>query len=86
MEYSDYISEEPVYAGYPRNEIDIQLSNGRTRHLFVNNDELPPPDEAIDTIEQALRSYLEEHEEVMEGVIQLVEGPDERIPQRTVRA
>ena len=85
MEYSDYISEEPAFAGYPRNEVDIQLRNGRTRHLFVKNEALPPPREAIDTIEQAVQAYLEEHDEVLEAVIHVVEGPDERIPQRTVQ-
>ena len=84
-DHRDYLTDEPTEAGYPRNEIDIELREGRTRHLYVRADELPDPHEAVDTLAQAVQSYLDEHDDVLQAVIYVVEGPDERVPQRTIQ-
>ena len=85
MKHSELLSEAPVFTEYPRNEIVVELREGETRHLFVDNQRLARPHEAFPDIEEATRSYLADHEEAVAATIFRVENAQDRSPLKTVR-
>lgn len=85
MEYSELLSEAPVFTEYPRNEIAVELQGDETRHLFVDNRQLAKPHEGLSDIEKAARSYLADHEEAVAATIFRVENVQDRSPLKTVR-
>lgn len=85
MKYSKLLSEVPVFTEYPRNEVVVEMREGETLHLFVDNRQLAQPHEALSDIEEAARSYLADHEEAVAATIFRVENSQDRLPLKTLR-
>lgn len=84
MKHSKLLSETPVFTEYPRNEVVVELREGETRHLFVDNRRLAQPHEALSDIEEAARSYLADHEEAVAATIFRVDNVQDRSRLKTV--
>lgn len=84
MKHSKLLSEAPVFTEYPRTEVVVELREGETRHLFVDNRPLARPHDALSDIEEAARSYLADHEETVTATIFRVENDQNRSLLKTV--